>query len=208
MDEQCRRVGKGIVQCHVNGWQRAIIQNVKLIKDTSHARYRWLIMPLNGGVYQRWLTDNGSLTARLQKKYPTFSVRPLTVKYAKPIQDEAALLHLHMTKAALVREVLLFGNGAPVIFAHSVLPRGSLRGLWHGLGALGNKPLGATLFANPKVKRTPLSYKKLSSNHALYQHAVKHLLHKPTYLWARRSVFSLNCAKIVVTEVFLPHITR
>jgi len=181
---------------------------VKLIKDISQARYRWLTRPLNGCGYQHWLTDNGSLTARLQKKYPTFSVQPLTVKYAKPIQDEAALLHLHADKTALVREVLLFGNGAPVVFAHSVLPRSSLRGLWHGLGRLGNKPLGATLFANPKVKRTPLSYKKLSQNHALYQHAAKYLDQKQAYLWARRSVFSLNCANIMVTEVFLPHITR
>jgi chorismate--pyruvate lyase len=87
-----------------------------------------------------------------------------------------------------------------------VLPRASLRGAWNGLGRLGNKPLGATLFANPKVKRTPLSYKKLTSNHALYQHAVQHLTDKPSYLWARRSIFSLSCANIMVTEVFLPQL--
>ena len=92
------------------------------------------------------------------------------------------------------------------MFAHSVLPRGSLRGAWNGLGRLGNKPLGATLFANPKVKRTPLSYKKLTPNHALYQHAIQYLTQKPSYLWARRSIFSLNCANIMVTEVFLPQL--
>ncbi|OYY49405.1 MAG: hypothetical protein B7Y48_06350, partial [Methylophilales bacterium 28-44-11] len=26
----------------------------------------------------------------------------------------------------------------------------------------------------------------------------------PTFLWARRSVFYLNCVNILVTEVFLP----
>jgi chorismate--pyruvate lyase len=179
---------------------------VKIIKDTSQPRYRWLVKPLQGYVYQHWLIDKGSLTARLQKKYPSFSVRPLAVEYAKPIQDEAALLNLHVDKIALVREVLLLGNGMPAVFAHSVLPRRSLRGLWHGLGRLGNKPLGAMLFANPKIQRTPLSYKKLSASHALYQQAVKYLDMKPPYLWARRSVFSLNCANIMVTEVFLPHI--
>ena len=177
-----------------------------MIKDTPQPRYRWLIRPLQGRDYQCWLIDNGSLTARLQKKYQTFSVHPLTVKYAKPIQDEASLLHLPIDKTALVREVLLLGDDQSVVFAHSVLPRNSLRGAWCGLGRLGNKPLGATLFANPKVKRTPLSYKKLSSNHALYQHAAKYLTVKPAHLWARRSVFSLNCANILVTEVFLPYI--
>ena len=100
----------------------------------------------------------------------------------KPIQDEAVLLHQASYKTALIREVLLMGDHQPVVFAHSVLPRVSLRGAWNGLGRLGNKPLGATLFANPKVKRTPLSYKKLTPNHALYQHAVKHLNNKAKLL--------------------------
>lgn len=179
---------------------------MKIRKNTAQSRYRWLSKPLLAHVYQTWLTDDGSLTARLQHRYRRFSVKPLTVKYAKPLEDEAALLHMPIDRTALVREVLLYGNESPVVFAHSILPRASLRGLWRGLGKLGNQPLGATLFSNPKVKRTPLSYKKLSSNHALYQHAVKHLTVKPIYLWARRSVFSLNCANIMVTEVFLPHI--
>jgi len=31
---------------------------------------------------------------------------------------------------------------------------------------------------------------------------------KPAYLWARRSVFSLNCASIIVIEVFLPDLIK
>lgn len=156
--------------------------------------------------YRTWLIDNGSLTARLQKHYTNFSVKAVAIQYTKPIQDEAVLLHQPNYKTALIREVLLMGNSQPVVFAHSVLPRASLRGAWNGLGRLGNKPLGATLFANPKVKRTPLSYKKLTPNHVLYQQATRHLLQKPSHLWARRSIFSLNCANIMVTEVFLPQL--
>lgn len=184
----------------------AIIPDVKTTKNISQSRHRWLTRPLLSGGYQHWLTDDGSLTARLQKKYSVFTVHPLAMKYAKPILDEVAPLNLAADKVALVREVLLLGDGVPVVFAHSVLPRSSLRGVWRGLGRLGNKPLGATLFANPKVRRTPLSYKKISSNHALYQHAAKHMGQRPSYLWARRSVFSLNCASIMVTEIFLPQI--
>ncbi|MDP3744163.1 MAG: chorismate lyase [Methylotenera sp.] len=179
---------------------------MKIHKKLSQTRCQWLKKPFSSYLYSSWLIDRGSLTARLQNRYAYFSVKPISMKYAKPIQDEAALLHLASYKNALIREVLLDGNYQPVVFAHSVLPRNSLRGAWRGLGKLGNKPLGATLFANPKVKRTPLSYKKLSSNHALYQHATKYLTDKPLYLWARRSVFSLNCASIMVTEVFFPHI--
>ncbi len=100
------------------------------------------------------------------------------------------------------------GNNQPVVFAHSVLPRASLRGSWRGLGKLGNKPLGAALFANPKVKRTLLEYKKLSACSPMFMRLSGHIKNPPKALWARRSVFSLNCAKILVTEVFLDELFK
>jgi chorismate lyase len=181
---------------------------VKIRKISLNNRSQWLLKPVLAGAFQPWLIDNGSLTARLQRRYAKFAVKPVAVKYAKSIIDEAALLHLPAYKTALIREVILIGNNQPVVFAHSVLPRVSLRGAWNGLGRLGNKPLGATLFANQKVKRTSLRYKKLSPHHALYLHAVQHLNHNPIFLWARRSIFSLNCANILVTEIFLPQLLQ
>ncbi len=124
----------------------------------------------------------------------------------KPLDDEARVLNIETYQTALTREVVLEGNGKPVVFAHSVLPRASLRGDWSGLSHLGNKPLGAALFANPKVKRTSLTYKKLSCHHPLYQRVAKHEAKLPDSLWARRSMFSLDCASILVTEIFLPQI--
>ena len=184
---------------------------MKIQKNLASTRQRWLNKPIQANKLQLWLIDNGSLTSRLLQRFSKFAVKPISVKYAKLIQDEVALLHQPNYQIALIREVLLMGNNQAVVFAHSVIPRASLRGAWNGLGRLGNKPLGATLFANPKVKRTALSYKKLTPNHALYQHATRHLAQepdvgKPAYLWARRSIFSLSCANIMVTEVFLPQL--
>ncbi len=177
---------------------------MKIHKTFSYTRQRWLESPLLSRQYHPLLIENGSLTASLQQKFPDFHVKPVRVTYQKPTFEEAALLHMTARDNAQIREVLLYGNGKPAVFAHSVLPRKSLQGEWRSLGRLGNKPLGAILFANLKVKRTPLSYKKLSANHALYQAAVRYLQRKPDYLWARRSIFSLNCASIMVVEVFLP----
>jgi chorismate--pyruvate lyase len=89
-----------------------------------------------------------------------------------------------------------------------VLPRASLRGAWHRFGKLGNKPLGAALFANQKVKRTPLEYKKLSACNPISMQVAEHLKTSPKALWARRSVFQLNCARILVTEVFLEELLK
>lgn len=177
---------------------------MKIQHQHFNRRSRWLNKPVASGALCTWLIETGSLTARLQARYADFSVQPVRLSNTKPWQDEAVLLRSPTYKVALVREVLLTGNSQTVVFAHSVLPKNSLRGAWYGLGKLGNKPLGATLFANPKVKRTPLQYKKLSANHVLYRQAIQHLTQKPPYLWARRSVFSLNCANILVTEVFIP----
>jgi chorismate lyase len=182
----------------------AIIHLVKIQQNRSHPRQQWLKKPMLSGAYRRWLIDNGSLTARLKMRYKDFAVRPVSLKNAKAFTDESALLGLKANQQALIREVLLIGSNQPVVFAHSVLPRASLRGAWHRFGKLGNKPLGAALFANPKVKRTPLEYKKLSRQSPMFMRLSGHMQNPPKVLWARRSIFSLNCARILVTEIFLP----
>jgi chorismate--pyruvate lyase len=163
---------------------------------------------MNSGSYRHWLTDPGSLTRRLQSLTDDFYVRPSRHQYAKAQVDEAQLLGLPRRQHALLREVHLYSDGEPVVFAHSVLPCQSLRGEWLVLGHLGNKPLGAALFMNPKVTRTQLEFKKLSKHHALYRRAVRHLAIKPQSVWARRSIFRLGRSAIMVTEVFLPQILK
>lgn len=171
-------------------------------------RSNWLVKPFSTFDFRHWLIDDASLTLRLQLRYADFNVRPLFQHRVKPLMDEAKMLGFKASATMQVREVLLIGDNQPVVFAHSVLPDISLRGDWCQLGKLGSKPLGAALFKNPRVIRTPLSYKKLSINDVLYKKAIKHLAHPPVYLWARRSIFRLNCAKILVTEVFLPHLSH
>lgn len=163
---------------------------------------------MDSGRYRHWLIDRGSLTKRLQTLSADFSVRSSRHQYAKPQVDEAQLLNLPRRQNALLREVYLYSQDEPVVFAHSVLPRRSLRGEWLSLGHLGNKPLGAALFMNPKVTRTQLEFKKLSNQHALYRRAVCRLASKPQAVWARRSIFRLKRSAIMVTEVFLPQVLK
>lgn len=156
--------------------------------------------------YRPWLIDRGSLTRRIQMHCPAFSVRALHLELGKAGRDEAASVGLPPDELALLREVHLYCGETPVVFAHSVIPRGGLNGPWQGLGKLGNKPLGAALFGNPVVQRAPLQFKKLNQRHELYRRASQNLTNCPTHLWARRSVFSLGSFPILVTEVFLPGI--
>lgn len=194
---------------------------MKTKTQPNNNRFAWQQKPIMTGALKPWLLDRGSLTKRLQQRYQAqnFAVLPSLQAYQKPLLDEGVALHMVARQHAFIREVLLLGNAQAVVFAHSVLPRSVVRGNVFGLERLGNKPLGALLFANPKVKRTALEYKKLMPHHALYQRALNsqqqyqgnHPLAQspilpslPSSLWARRSVFTLNCANIMVTEVFLP----
>ena len=196
------------IECVSQSVVCAIIHLVKIQQNRSHPRQQWLKRPMLSGAYRKWLIDNSSLTARLKVSYADFAVQPVLLKNAKSFADESALLGLKASQHALIREVLLMGNNQPVVFAHSVLPRATLRGAWNRLGRLGNKPLGATLFANSKVKRTPLEYKKLPRHNPISMLVAEHMQNSPKALWARRSIFSLNCAKILVTEVFLEELLK
>ena len=120
--------------------------------------------------------------------------------------DEAALLGVAPQHLAWSREVFLYADGRPVVFAHSACARQHLRGAWSTVSRLGNRPLGALLFAHPLVERKSLSYKALCGAHPLYRQAVTALEFPPDRLWARRSLFYLHGAPLLVTEVFLPEI--
>lgn len=160
----------------------------------------------HAGPYRDWLADHGSLTRRLQARCPSFAVERLAQGIARPQADECAQLGLAPGRVAVVREVLLLCAGRPVVFAHSAVALDGLRGPWVGLSKLGNKPLGAALFADPLVVRHPLEYRRLDARHPLYRAAAEHLAEAPRFLWARRSRFERAGSPILVTEIFLPEV--
>ncbi len=153
-----------------------------------------------------WLNDRGSLTQRIQQRCEHFAVHPVRSGLARIAFDESALLGIAPQCLAWSREVFLYADNRPVVFAHSACARQDLRGPWSAVGSMGNKPLGALLFAHPQVERRPLHYKALRGTHLLYQRAAVMLSNPPDRLWARRSLFYLHGAPLLVTEVFLPEI--
>lgn len=127
---------------------------------------------------------------------------------ARVDRDERFLHPGARRRTALVREVYLYCGRTPVVFAHSVIDPQSLHGPWRRLARLGTRPLGAALFADPRIRRYPLHQRKLNAHHELYERACDALKKRPPYLWARRSLFMLHKSPILVTEVFLPGILK
>ncbi len=173
--------------------------------------FRWKPHPALAGApayLHPWLADPGSLTARIVARCELFRVRVLGETLTLPFADERGQIVLPAGRLAWTREVLLLADGVPVVFAHSVLAPRDLTGAWHMARAIGSKPLGAALFADPHITREPLHTARITPRHPLHRHASAALAAPLPTLWARRSRFCRLGRPLLVTEVFLPGIEK
>ncbi len=155
-----------------------------------------------------WLTDPHSLTSRIRARCRTFSMRPLRQCAARGERDEAPLLGVAPARRVRVRDVLLYADGVPVVFAHSVVRLHDVTGAWHMFAGVGVRPLGELLFADARIARSPLSVRRLDDRHPLYRRVRAAGIVTDAPLWARRSLFLRAGRPLLVTEVFLPAIAE
>lgn len=162
--------------------------------------------------WRSWLEESGSLTARVVAGCPVaapFAVRVLSQRHDRPHGDERALIGAAPRELVCSRDVLLLSGTTPVVYAHTVTARGSLRSAWHLMDRVGSRALGSVLFADPRVVRGALSFRRLDARHPLFRRAIRWCQPRsahPSVLWARRAVFELRGKPLLVTEVFLPAI--
>ena len=166
----------------------------------------WRPRPAAGAAgYRPWLIDRGSLTDRVRERCTAFRVE-LVFQGPRRAERDERFIAGGREQRAYVREVFLSCGRARVVFAHSVTRLASLRGAWRGLVRLGTRPLGAALFADPRVRRRPLRFRKLGPGNELHTRACAATGKRLPALWARRSLFILGKSPILVTEIFLPGI--
>jgi chorismate--pyruvate lyase len=147
-----------------------------------------------------WLTDDGSLTARLTAfGRGEFRVQRRYQGWAVPLPSERRLLGLATRQLALVREVALLLDEQAVVFARSVFPAASLSGSLAHLRRLQNRSLGAILFRHPGMHRQPFEL-ALMPGDSDYLPAD---LHQACPAWGRRSRFDIEGKRLMVSEVFL-----
>ena len=177
----------------------------------SRLESRWKVHPAHAGAptcLRPWLTDPASLTARIVARCQRFELRVLRETRALPCGDERTLIHLPAGRHAWVREVLLCADGVPVVFAHSVLAPRDLTRAWHMARAIGSRPLGAALFADPGIRRGLLTSARITPAHPLHRLAVAALGQMLPVLWGRRSLFFRRGRPLLVTEIFLPAVNN
>ena len=159
-----------------------------------------------------WMRVEGSLSARLHAVNPPLTVRVLRQGPVRLEPAEAERIGALAGQVAHGREVILYANGVPVVYARSVLQSVHARGTWKAIRGLGTRALADMLFGLPASTRTPFEFVRFapSSRWAAKVHRRWHDATGSDWgrreVWARCSVFDRRGARLLVTECFAPAI--
>lgn len=174
------------------------------------AQWQPHVLALNAPAgYVPWLTEDGSLTARLKEHSDSFRVQCLHQRVERCLSDEAAAIGMQRPGRVWEREVLLRCDNTPVVFAHTVVPMSATAADWPLFSALGERSLGTTLFGDPLVRRGVLEFTRLREGHPLARRARTALAPAALdahILYARRCLYRRRQGTLLVTEVFLPSV--
>ncbi len=169
-----------------------------------HAHVNALAAP---AALRPWLTEGGSLTARLVAHSEAFRVQRLHQRSALCLPDEAGRIGMGRPGRVLEREVLLRCDGEAVVFAHTVVPLSATAADWPLFNALGERSLGSTLFYDPLVLRGALEFARIRAGHPLMERARAALGGTAaSVLYARRCLYRRHRGTLLVTELFLPRV--
>ena len=134
-----------------------------------------------------WLNEPGSITSRI-KSFSDFKLKLLRDGLGEVDANEDDLI-ISNYRENNIREVLLYSDEEPLIYAKSVIPLETIR---LGLGVLGNlkeNPLGDILFSNPEIKKKYMLFAKFESNKKIF--------------YGRKGIYTVKGYPFSVCEIFL-----
>ena len=152
-----------------------------------------------------WLLETGSLTAKLKLHSQSFRVEVLGQKIESCDESEANGF-IKVGDKVLVREVILYCDNVPQVFARSLLPLSTLTDDEEQLAELGSQPLGQVLFNNPSLERKNLEIACFDHNSSVAKlvNTLSSNGDDISKMWGRRSLFFIHNKPLMVAEVFLP----
>ena len=134
-----------------------------------------------------WLNENGSITSRI-KLFSNFRLKLLRDGPGKVDASEDDLI-ISNYKENNIREVVLYSDEKPLIYAKSIIPVETIN---LGLGLLGNlkeNPLGDILFSDPEIEKKHMLFAKFQSNEKKF--------------YGRKGIYAVKGYPFSVCEIFL-----
>jgi chorismate--pyruvate lyase len=163
-----------------------------------------------------WLRSDGSLSRRLTRAFGGFQVQVLSQGTAVATANELRVLRgaggRRRVQRCHVREVILWGDGQPLVHARSVLPAVSSRLTWRALRGLGSRPLADLLFGAHAARCERLGHAPMQPWPA--RRLAQRLAGASEGgwpagpLWSRRSVFFRRGVPLLLTEWFSPAVRQ
>lgn len=139
----------------------------------------------------QWLTEQGSLSYRLNAECDTLSVEVISnTKSSADMMTEEEIERLAHEDCWL-REVVLRGDDQPWVIGRTLMSLSTMGQGDYDISQQGNTPLGVTVFSSADTKRDALEIAQLTTSEG--------------ELFARRSRLWVAGHPILVAELFLPH---
>ncbi len=145
---------------------------------------------LSNDLAKAWLTEQGSLSRRLEQHCRALSVSRMQqqmIAYGDLSESERNKLP---QESCLQREVILCGDDQEWVLGRTLIPESARKNRQHDFSNQGDIPLGNTIFSTDNVRRDALEFGYVDV-------AGSHLL-------ARRSRLWMDEKPMLVAELFLP----
>ena len=135
-----------------------------------------------------WLNEEGSITAKISSD-SKFKLEILSDDLG--IAEDEEYLALDITSEEVrIREVVLYGDLVPLVYARSIIPNLTSSKGYPGLGTIGSKPLGDLLFQSKLFIKTRREFAQFETSSG-------------EVVWGRRTHYLVQGYPLSVMEVFL-----
>ena len=135
-----------------------------------------------------WLNEEGSITAKISSD-SKFKLEILSDDLGIAEDEEYLALDI-ASEEVRIREVVLYGDLVPLVYARSIIPNLTSSKGYPGLGTIGSKPLGDLLFQSKLFIKTRREFAQFETSSG-------------EVIWGRRTHYLVQGYPLSVMEVFL-----
>ena len=135
-----------------------------------------------------WLYEEGSITSKISST-ADFKLEVLNDALGKAKPSEYQDINIE-PQIIRVREVVLYGDDKPVVYARSIIPLLASSKGYSSLGKIGNKPLGDLIFQSKLFIKTDRFFAKFKASN-------------DEIVWGRKTYYLIKGYPFSIMEVFL-----
>ena len=160
---------------------------MKLEQISSWNTYEAIEHELTNTEIKSWLLEQGPITKRI-KSIAEFRLELIQDELSDATDDEILFLKID-SEEIRIREVILYGNENPMVFARTIIPDTTIEKGLKELGKIGNKPLGDILFEKDIFSKEDIVFATFKDEESLF--------------WGRKIKYTVKDQPFSVMEVFL-----